>query len=676
MKITHLTLKNFLGHEHTDLDLSKVTSLAIVGVNGSGKSSLIDAIVWCLYGKINARGSKSDAVARFGCIETSVTLVWEQNDIKYSLTRVRNNEKNTQKLELLANDEPVSSRKKTEVESLITEIIKVPFELFQITNGLQQESKSFLDLKPTDRKTYLSQILQLDKYKTLQNLAKSKKTELIANKNNCLGQQQTVINLLSEYNQEFTEEPVINEKYQETIEKQKKVISFLKKAEEQQIEEKQKTFIEKEKYKNLLEVKKEQLQNLLEKITQLGPIEESDEYSSKIIVLQKDQEKITQQLFQLEKTFLTKRESIAALNNDLKNYKNIIESAKDLNPDVPCQSCFQNIPDEHIEKTVSFYKKLHDEKNSAIKEIESEILEIKNEKNKLDDQKNNLIKEEKDLKNVIDKINQKKILIDQVTNEKEKLTKEITLLSEKIIQNESSEIPEEILQKIKSAESLQRTLESELQLLNKKVNHFDTLKNLIEKYKLDLEKINVGLEDIESEILTYNLIIDACHPQKGIPAKIIENSLYPLEKIANDLLAYFPGDTKFNVYFQTLTEDGKETLELLVKSSATPHDRYYEQLSGGEKTRINLALRIALIRMICNIYNVENRTLIIDEGFHALSSDIRGTVFEILSSLLGVWFDKIFIVTHSPEISDLIPFKLELKKDTIKDKAVISYKNF
>jgi exonuclease SbcC len=46
-----LTLKNFLSYREATLDFSGLHTACICGVNGAGKSSLLEAITWAIWGK-------------------------------------------------------------------------------------------------------------------------------------------------------------------------------------------------------------------------------------------------------------------------------------------------------------------------------------------------------------------------------------------------------------------------------------------------------------------------------------------------------------------------------------------------------------------------------------------------------------------------------------------------
>lgn len=98
MKFNLVEIKNFLSVKEASVSLADRGLLLIEGVNlddpsarsnGAGKSSVVDAISWCLYGK-TARGVSADDVinrkAKKGC---SVSLLIDDNGTEYRITRER-----------------------------------------------------------------------------------------------------------------------------------------------------------------------------------------------------------------------------------------------------------------------------------------------------------------------------------------------------------------------------------------------------------------------------------------------------------------------------------------------------------------------------------------------------------------------------------------------------------
>ncbi|MGB9826478.1 MAG: ATP-binding protein, partial [Desulfofundulus sp.] len=53
-----LDLQNFLSYKRETVDLSPITCAALTGENGAGKSSLLDAITWALFGQGTRGGTK------------------------------------------------------------------------------------------------------------------------------------------------------------------------------------------------------------------------------------------------------------------------------------------------------------------------------------------------------------------------------------------------------------------------------------------------------------------------------------------------------------------------------------------------------------------------------------------------------------------------------------------
>lgn len=141
----------------------------------------------------------------------------------------------------------------------------------------------------------------------------------------------------------------------------------------------------------------------------------------------------------------------------------------------------------------------------------------------------------------------------------------------------------------------------------------------------------------------------------GIPALIVENTAIPyLETEANRILGLLGGKTAAcQVELRTQAElksgDGvRDTLDVIV--TGQHGERPYETFSGGEKTRLNLALRIALARLLAHRRGAESRLLVVDEpdglddaGIAALVDVLRGLQDD---------FEKLYVVSHVPALRD------------------------
>ena len=146
----------------------------------------------------------------------------------------------------------------------------------------------------------------------------------------------------------------------------------------------------------------------------------------------------------------------------------------------------------------------------------------------------------------------------------------------------------------------------------------------------------------------------------GIPAMIIEHTLPRLEAEANDVLARLSGG-RMHIRFETqrLTKKGttRETLDLII--SDEEGERPYENFSGGERFRIDFAVRIALSRLLAHRAGVQLRSLFIDEGFGTLDADGRRRLIEAVKAVQDD-FDLILVVTHIAEMQEAFPVRIRV----------------
>ena len=87
---TLLKLSNFTSYASNppELDFTRFKLAAISGLNGAGKSSLLDSITWCLWGTSRA-GDSSDDLIHLGASYMSVECSFELEGHIYTVKRQR-----------------------------------------------------------------------------------------------------------------------------------------------------------------------------------------------------------------------------------------------------------------------------------------------------------------------------------------------------------------------------------------------------------------------------------------------------------------------------------------------------------------------------------------------------------------------------------------------------------
>lgn len=101
MKILSLNVKNFLSYYDETIDFSSLDYASISGPNGTGKSSIPDAIAWAFYGSLRVAGD-ADSVVNDNANEAIVTLVTGDADGNplWQIIRRRNSKAGAGKLVL------------------------------------------------------------------------------------------------------------------------------------------------------------------------------------------------------------------------------------------------------------------------------------------------------------------------------------------------------------------------------------------------------------------------------------------------------------------------------------------------------------------------------------------------------------------------------------------------
>jgi exonuclease SbcC len=183
-----LDLRGFaVFREQTAIDLTDADYFALVGPTGSGKSTILDAICFALYGQVPRWSGKTVANALApSSSEAAVRMIFESGGRRYAVTRVvRRDGKGrvatkqaglqllppTFNLAVLDGGEPVEELGQTlagtpvELDAAVVEVVGLPYDQFIKCVLLPQgEFAAFLHAKPAERQEILVKLLGLEVY--------------------------------------------------------------------------------------------------------------------------------------------------------------------------------------------------------------------------------------------------------------------------------------------------------------------------------------------------------------------------------------------------------------------------------------------------------------------------------------------------------------------------------
>jgi len=160
-----ITFKNFLsfGNSPTTIYLNKRQKTLIVGKNGGGKSSLIDALSFALFGKAFRKVNIPQIVNTINGKDCLVTLTFSKNDKHYKI--VRGLKPNI--FEIYLNDVLIDqdSKKKDYQQYLEKNILCFGYKSFSQVVVLGSSSFiPFMKLTPADRRIIIEDLLEIDMF--------------------------------------------------------------------------------------------------------------------------------------------------------------------------------------------------------------------------------------------------------------------------------------------------------------------------------------------------------------------------------------------------------------------------------------------------------------------------------------------------------------------------------
>lgn len=177
-----LCLNNFLSYRHVILDFTGLHVACICGANGAGKSSLLEAIPWAIWGK--SRVTSEDDVIHLGEMEAEVRFHFRLQDQTYRVIRHRHRQQGSGlefQVQTQSGFRSLTAKSIRATQQVIQHHVKLDYDTFLNSAYLKQgHGDEFMAKRPSDRKQLLADILNLEQYDRLADAAKERSHQIKA----------------------------------------------------------------------------------------------------------------------------------------------------------------------------------------------------------------------------------------------------------------------------------------------------------------------------------------------------------------------------------------------------------------------------------------------------------------------------------------------------------------
>jgi len=202
---------------------------------------------------------------------------------------------------------------------------------------------------------------------------------------------------------------------------------------------------------------------------------------------------------------------------------------------------------------------------------------------------------------------------------------------------------------INGLQNTKREIEAEVVSINKQISSLNGSISSIVAFVEEIKRKMNEVKDLEEKNRLYTYYLDFVK-RDGIPYELISKALPVIENEINNILGQV---VDFGIVMEV---DGKSINAKIVYDD---QEWPLEMCSGMEKFVSGLAIRVALIN-ICNL--PRPNFLVIDEGFGTLDSDNLSSLF-MMMQYLKTQFDFIWMISHLDAMRDIVDGLIEIKKE-------------
>ena len=663
--ITSIELGDFLAHGDTKLDFEKGVTV-FVGDNGAGKSSIIDAITFALFGQHTRKSNKG--LIKRGSNQGYAKIGFSINGKQYEAVRKIDN-----KGTLAAKFSETTNGKQIEIaagerkqfgESMTQEVEKtigLDFEKLKIASIVQQgELNAIINAKPKEFKELLNAIIGIDKLDVASESMKSVNKEFRENIREKVGYDDTHIEILArdleQYQKEIRDAKPQEEQLKTKQEELKIEVEKLRKKVEIDSPKIDKLNQLESRKKEIIEYAKEAIHEIQREISENERKIRDCEGCFEHVSLKEDLEAKIKKVEDAIEDTLKKIQEMKSQTASLKE-KRILASKLQLK-DNKCPVCDSDVEklnplfqEEHLkqemvtlEEQIIVREKEKDIYNKKKKEFSEKLQNARDAEATFraysistQEELKIIQKETETKKQKIPLTNGNLLEISQIDSHAKMIFENILKLemeTKGFDEQEFTRLKQSVEQKQSELSSIDQQIGAISEKISKGEEQIKIIQNAISELQVVKEYV-INLDEIQSNVFSRDGPVATSLRSwalNTISAKASEYLTLLNTKIQRILLSEKTRDISITCYSKS------EVLEL-------------ESLSGGEKVSVALALRLGMASLL----GASNLNLmILDEPTTHLDTERKKSLVGVLSQLSNISNSEtpmqFLIITHDAEI--------------------------
>jgi len=674
MLFKKIKIQNIRSYENAEIEFPE-GSVLLSGDIGSGKTTILVAIEFALFGL--QPGQKGASILKAGTEDGFVELTFEVDGEEIMVRRTLKRKKTvSQDVASVTINGRTEEKATTELKNFVLTTLNYPLEFAKKTNLLyrftvytpQEQMKQIITEDPESRLNTLRHVFGIDKYKRIKEntvILNTKLREMTRLKQGQIADFEPLKLSLEKRKKDLEETKSLVPKLE--LDLAEVIESKLKKEEDMKeirgkIEEKNRLGNEVEKTNLMLGTKTEQIQKFNFEIAEMKKrFEDATKSFSQeefnLIISKITNQKSTKESQDKEIAIIaTQIATLMNRRNELAKLRDKISSLQ------TCPTCLQLVTETHkhtlLTKTNSEIESIDKEKYTFTmtqQKKESSLGEIIRELDALDKKKNLL----QELKIRLQSIEEDRARSIAMEKQKSIVEKDIILLDEQRVTLKNA------ISEMKKFDSVIEAKEKEFsEILRKEriidIKKAETIKviELNEKEIVGIEIEIIGKEKIKKE-LAHVLELE-----NWLSSDFLELISYIEKNVMMRLREEF--SRLFNDWFSILVPD---TFVVRLDESFTPiieqqdYELDYSFLSGGERTAIALAYRLALNQTINSLLSeIKTKGLVIlDEPTEGFSQQQLDKMRDVLKQLD---VNQLIIVSHDQKIESFVDNIIKLDKSS------------